>query len=76
MRDRTAAVTRMCRPRKRAAHLAKQLRDNGLSLYEPPPIEDVSNVGHFGTGNFEITQSKPEDREGRCRSSAATKISD
>ena len=40
---------------------AKQLRDNGLGLYEPPPIEDVSNVGHFGTGNFEITQSKPED---------------
>jgi hypothetical protein len=30
------------------------------SVYEPSPIKDVSNVG---TGDFEITLSKPEDLE-------------
>ena len=30
---------------------------------EPGFTRDVSNVGHFGTGNLEITLSKPEDLE-------------
>jgi hypothetical protein len=30
------------------------------SVYEPSPIEDISNVG---AGAFEITLSKPEDLE-------------
>jgi predicted transport protein len=30
---------------------------------EPGFTRDVSNVGHFGTGDLEITLSKPEDLE-------------
>jgi predicted transport protein len=28
---------------------------------EPGFTRDVSNVGHFGTGDLEITLTKPED---------------
>jgi hypothetical protein len=39
---------------------------------EPGFTRDVSNVGHFGTGDLEITLSKPEETlGGRCRSSSA-----
>jgi predicted transport protein len=30
---------------------------------EPGFTRDVSNIGHFGTGDLEITLSKPEDLE-------------
>jgi predicted transport protein len=30
---------------------------------EPGFTRDVSNIGHFGTGDLEITLSKPQDLE-------------
>jgi predicted transport protein len=37
--------------------------DAASVLLEPGFTRDVSNVGHFGTGDLEITLSKPEDLE-------------
>jgi predicted transport protein len=37
--------------------------DPASVLLEPGFTRDVSNVGHFGTGDLEITLSKPEDLE-------------
>lgn len=37
--------------------------DPAAVTLEPGFTRDVSNVGHFGTGDLEITLSKPEDLE-------------
>lgn len=37
--------------------------DPGSITLEPGFTRDVSNVGHFGTGDLEITLSRPEDLE-------------
>ena len=32
-----------------------------LNFEYPPNGRDVSNIGHYGTGNFELTITKKED---------------